>query len=62
LVERSQVLPRDSEDVERGEMSCLAARFHIELRTDPPMNFTVRPSAGSIPLRKSRLPVRTAST
>src|SRR5438093_13524879 len=35
-VERSQMLPRDSEDVERREVSRLAPRFHIELRSDAP--------------------------
>src|SRR5207237_7332062 len=32
FVERSQMLPCDSQDVERREVSRLAPRFHIELR------------------------------
>jgi len=30
------MLPRDSEDIERREVSSLAPRFHIELRADAP--------------------------
>jgi hypothetical protein len=33
------MLPRDSEDVERREVSRLALRFHIELRADAPNEF-----------------------
>jgi hypothetical protein len=33
------MLPRDSEGVERREVSCLAPRFHIELRADAPDEF-----------------------
>ena len=36
FVERSQMLPRDGEDIERREVSRLAPRFHIELRADAP--------------------------
>src|SRR5215831_9555069 len=36
VVERSQLLPRDSEDIERREVSRLAPRFHIELRAYAP--------------------------
>jgi hypothetical protein len=36
FVERSQMLPRDSEDIERREVSRLAPRFRIELRADAP--------------------------
>jgi hypothetical protein len=39
FVERSQMLPRDSEGVERREVSRLAPRFHIELRADAPDEF-----------------------
>src|SRR5438445_2646153 len=35
-VERSQVLFRDSENVERRELSRLATGFHVELRADAP--------------------------
>jgi hypothetical protein len=59
VVERSQMLPRDSEDVERREASSLAACFHIEFCADAPNEFGRTASVGSIPLRKSRLP-RTA--
>jgi hypothetical protein len=62
FVERSPMLSRDSKDVEHREVSRFAPRFHIEFRSDAPMNFAQRPSVGSIPLRKSRLPVSTAST
>ena len=33
------MLPRDSEHVERREMSCLAPCFHIQLRADAPNEF-----------------------
>ena len=33
------MLPRDSEGIERREVSSLARRFHIELRADPPNYF-----------------------
>src|SRR5229473_5222376 len=36
FVERSQILPRDSQDVERREVSRLAPRFYIEFSTDAP--------------------------
>src|ERR1700682_4367330 len=39
FVKRSQMLPRNSEDVERREMSGLASRFHIEFRADVPNKF-----------------------
>src|SRR6202521_6115701 len=39
FVERSQMLPHDSEDVERREASRLAPRFYIELRADAPNEF-----------------------
>src|SRR5205807_4501496 len=39
FVERSQMLPRDSQDVERREVSRLAPRFYIELRADAPNEF-----------------------
>ena len=57
------MLPRDSEGIERREISSLARRFHIELRADPPNYFRrVALRLGFILLRKSRLPVCTAST
>jgi len=37
------MLPRDSQDVECLEVSCLAPRFHIEFRADAPNEF--RPAA-----------------
>src|SRR5256885_8777161 len=37
------MLPRDSEDIERRELSRLAPRFHIEFSADAPNEF--RPSA-----------------
>src|SRR5438105_9666232 len=39
VVERSQMLSRDSEDVERREVSRLAPRFYIELRANAPNEF-----------------------
>src|SRR5438132_3724409 len=33
------MLPRNSKDIERREMSRLAPRFHIELRADAPNEF-----------------------
>ncbi len=39
FVERSQMLPGNSEDVERRELSSPAPRFHIELCADPPNEF-----------------------
>ena len=33
------MLPRDSEDIKRREVSSLAPRFHIELGADPPNYF-----------------------
>src|SRR5438105_11943268 len=33
------MLPRDSEDVDRRQLSGLAPRFHIELRADAPNEF-----------------------
>jgi hypothetical protein len=42
FVERSQVLPSDSEGAERREVCRLACRFHIELRADAPDKFAER--------------------
>src|SRR4029077_3988357 len=39
FVERSQMLPRDSEGVERCQVSGLASRFHVEVRADAPDEF-----------------------
>src|SRR5713226_9554058 len=43
FVERSQMLPRNSEDIECSEVSRLAPRPHVELRADAPNEF--RPAA-----------------
>jgi hypothetical protein len=55
LCQRYQVLPRDSEDIERCEMSRLAPRFHIELCADAPNKFRSATFCGSIPLRKRQI-------
>lgn len=39
FVERSQMLARDSEAVERRKMGCFASGFHIEFRADAPDEF-----------------------
>jgi hypothetical protein len=62
FIERSQVFSRDREDIERREMSRVAPGIHIELRADAPNEFRDATSVGSIPVRKSRLPVCAAST
>ena len=56
------MLSRDSKSVERHKVSRLATRFHIELRSDAPNEFRLAAFRGKHPLRKSRLPVCTAST
>jgi hypothetical protein len=43
FVERSQMLPRNSEDIECSEVSRLAPRLQVELRADAPNEF--RPTA-----------------
>src|SRR5947209_11624602 len=62
FVERSQMLPRDSEDIERREVSRLAPASTSSSVPTRPIIFAAWPSVGSIPLRKSSLPVCTAST
>jgi hypothetical protein len=52
FVERSQMLPRDREDIERREVSRLAPRFHIELRADPPDYFRRMAFRGKHPAQK----------
>src|SRR5437899_10166581 len=39
LVERSEMLPRDSEGVERCQVSGLASRLRVEFHTDAPDEF-----------------------
>jgi hypothetical protein len=53
---------RDSENVERREVRRLAARFHIELRAPAPNDFCLAAFSGKHALKKSKLPVSTAST
>jgi hypothetical protein len=63
LVERSQVAPRDRENVERGEVGRLPSRVDVELRSDPSDERRTASLRGkSIPLRRSRWSVCTAST
>src|ERR1700682_3134190 len=52
FVERPQILPRDSEDIERREVSRLAPRFHIQLRADPPNKFCCVALRGKHPAQK----------
>ena len=56
------MLPRDTEDVERGKFGRLASSVYVEFRADPPNEFRDPALLGSIPLRKSKLPDCTAST
>jgi hypothetical protein len=46
---------RDSEDVERREMSRLAARFYIELRADAPKEFCRTAFRGRHPGQKKKI-------
>jgi hypothetical protein len=55
FVERSQMLLRDSEDVERREVSRLAPRFHIELRADTPNEFRPVAFRGKHPAQKKQI-------
>src|SRR5260370_12283281 len=55
FVERSQMLPRDSEDIERREVSSLAPRFHIELRADPPNYLRRVALRGKHPAQKKQI-------
>src|SRR5256714_5213408 len=55
FVERSQMLPRDGEDVERSEVSRLAARFHIELRAHAPNKFRAAAGRGKHPAQKKQI-------
>jgi hypothetical protein len=47
--------PRDSEDVERREVSCFAPRFHIELRADAPNEFRPVAFRGKHPAQKKQI-------
>jgi hypothetical protein len=49
------MLPRDSEDVERREVSRLAPRFHIELRADAPNEFRPVAFRGKHPAQKKQI-------
>src|ERR1700730_1131207 len=54
-VEGSQMLPRDSEDVQRREVSRLAPRFYIELRADAPNEFRLVAFRGKHPAQKKQI-------
>src|SRR5947209_9322734 len=54
FVERSQMLPRDSQDVERREVSRLAPRFYIELRADAANEFRPVAFRGKHPAQKKQ--------
>ena len=49
------MLPRDSEDIERREVSRLAPRFHIELRADAPNEFRRVAFRGKHPAQKEQI-------
>src|SRR6266513_5769613 len=49
------MLPRNSEDIERGEVSRLAPRFHIELRADAPNEFRPVAFRGKHPTQKKQI-------
>ena len=49
------MLPRDSEDVERREVSRLAPRFHIEFRADAPNEFRAVAFRGKHPAQKKQI-------
>ncbi len=55
FVERSQMLPRGSEDVKRREVSRLAPRVHIELRADAPNEFRPVAFRGKHPAQKKQI-------
>src|SRR6267143_2451023 len=55
FVERSQMLSRDSENVERREVSRLAPCFHIKLRADAPDKFCRAPFRGEHPGEKKKI-------
>ena len=49
------MLSRDSEDVERREVSRVAPRFHIELRTDASNKFRAAAFCGKHPGKKKQI-------
>ena len=49
------MFPRDSESVERREVSRLAPRFHIELRADAPNEFRPAAFRGKHPGQKKQI-------
>jgi hypothetical protein len=55
-VERAQMLARDSEAVERREVSGLAPRFHIEFRSYAPNEFRHAAFGGHHPSKKKQIP------
>src|SRR5262249_44230248 len=55
FVERSQMLPRDSEGVERREAPRLAPPFHIELCADAPNEFRPGAFRGKHPTQKEEI-------
>src|SRR5207248_2840814 len=49
------MLPGDSEDVERREVSCFASRFHIEFCADAPNEFRAPSFCGKHPGKKKQI-------
>src|SRR6266481_856905 len=54
-VERSQMLPRDPEDVERGEFRRLASSVYVEFRSDSPNEFRDPAFRGKHPAKKKQI-------
>jgi hypothetical protein len=55
LVERPPMLARDSEAVERREVSCIASGFHVEFRSDAPNEFRASAFGGKHPGEKQQI-------
>src|ERR1700675_954205 len=54
-VERSQMLPRDTEDVERGEFCRLASSVYVKFRSDSPNEFRDPAFRGKHPAQKKQI-------
>src|SRR6266850_1484227 len=55
FVERSQMLPRDSEAIENRQASRRAPCFHIEFRTNAPNEFRAMAFSGKHPTQKKQI-------
>src|SRR5712671_5330932 len=54
-VERPQMLPRDTEDVERGELRRLTSSFYVKFRADSPNEFRDPAFRGKHPAQKKQI-------